>query len=117
MPYTSRHTGAFTPEERDVQAALVDYSTAGTTSLDWSPATILYRRYLDWYARTYWAEPDCPLPLRVRQFGRAIRRLFPAVKRCKRAAARRKRQWGYAFLVGPYSVVTRPPRKPAARAA
>jgi hypothetical protein len=97
LPYTSRYRGPdLTPEERDVAG----YSTDGTTSLDWTPVAILYRRYLDWFARTHWADFDAPARLTVR-----------GVRRCKRAAARRHRRWGYAYLEGPFSVVTPPPRR------
>ena len=120
MPYNSRHCGPLTSEERDVKAALArcGCTTEGATSRDWTPATIIYQRYRNWHAEHRWQYDPDHLLLSRRQFGRALRRVFPAVQRRKRAVTRRKRQWGYAFLAGPYSNVTRPPpRRPMKRAA
>lgn len=112
MPYTSREDGpALTPEERDVRTALAAYGTAGASCCDWCPTAALRQAYHDWHARTYWrGESDVPPRLTVRQFGRAVRRVFPGVQRRKRAYG--KRQWGYAGLTGPMSVVTPPSRRP-----
>lgn len=115
MAYNSRATGPLTQEERDVQAALARHgcTTDGATSRDWTPVAILWRLYRDWYAQHRWDDTDAMLLTR-RQFGRAVRRLFPGVRRCKRAVACRNRQWGYAFLAGGFSIKTRPARKRAA---
>jgi hypothetical protein len=113
MPYHSRRAGPLTGEERDAKAALVGCGcmTEGATCHDWTPAAVIYQRYRTWHAEHCWQyDPDHPLLTR-RQFGRAMRRVFPAVQRRKRAAGRRKRQWGYAFLACDFGIVTPPPRK------
>lgn len=110
MPYTSRHAGKLTDEERDVAAALVNYSTAAATGFDWTPTAALWQAYLDWLARHRWRfDPDAPARLTRRQFGHAVRRVLPGVQRRKRSSAGRP-QWGFARLTGPLSIVT-PPRR------
>ncbi len=81
MPYTSRETGPIlTDEERDVAASLCDYSTEGTTGRDWTPIASLWRCYCDWWAVHRWRiDPDAPDKLTLRQFGHAMRRIFPGV--------------------------------------
>lgn len=114
MRYTSRSCGPLTPEERDVQLALTRHgcATDGATSRDWTPIAVLYQRYRTWYAeQNRWHyDPDVPALLTRRQFGHAIRRVYPGVRRCKRAVAARKKCWGYAFLAGDFATVTRRPR-------
>src|SRR5688500_10611276 len=106
MSYTSREGGQLTAEERDVAAALCGYTTTGATYVDWTPTAALWRAYCDWWARNRWRyDPNAPPRLRVRQFGRAVRRLFPGMQRRKRSFHGRQ-QWGYAPLCGSESVLT-----------
>ena len=119
MPYDSRSTGPLTPEERDVQAALARYCTPSKSDRDFTPVEPLYRLYVNRHLECYQslqARDDHPL-LSRNQFGHALRRVFPGTRRCKRAVARRKRQWGYVFLTGDFAIVTRPPRRRKASAA
>jgi len=108
MSYTSRHTGPnLTPEERDVQAALRRYSddpNQGATDAEWTPTAMLYRAYVIWLAQHRWRfDPDAPDRLTPRQFGRAIRRVFPNVSRCHRSY-HGQAQWGYSHIIGPESL-------------
>jgi len=111
VPYTSRFGGPdLIPEEHDVATALAAYARAQATFRDWVPTSALWRAYCDWRACYRWRRDDEQAPaLTVRQFGRAVRRVFPGVHRCKRSF-HGKQQWGYATLCGPESVVTRQPR-------
>jgi hypothetical protein len=114
--YCSRQTGPLTREEIDVQEALADCTTAGATEWDWTPLTDLYRVYVRWWLadRQQWAVgpafPERYPQLTRRQFGRAVWRVFPAVRSRKRAW-RGKRQWGFAGLRGRWSTVTPPARR------
>jgi len=108
MGYTSRYNGPdLTPEERDVAEALRRYSDRadkGANTSEWTPTALLYRAYRYWRAEHRWRfDPDAPVLLTVRQFGRAVRRLFPSATRCRRSYNGRQ-QWGYCRLVGPESV-------------
>jgi hypothetical protein len=111
MPYTSRCAAPeLTVEEMDVAAALRRYGSAGAIGFDWTPSAALWQTYLDWWAIHRWRyDPNAPPRLTRRQFGRAVRRVFAGAERRKRSF-QAKRQWGYARLVGPWSVVTPPPR-------
>ena len=111
MPYTSRHAGpSLTVEEQDVQQALAGYTAAGTTQFDWTPTAALWLAYRNWWAANRWRyDPDAPPRLTVRQFGWAVRRIFPGIDRCKRSY-HGSRQWGFAYLAGPLSVITPPTR-------
>ena len=103
-PYTSRdNSPVLLPEERDVQAALAEYITEGATEADWVASYMLYSIYLRWRGEHRWRyDPDHPERLTRRQFGRAIRRVFPDVKRCRRRY-HGKQAWGYCGLFGPES--------------
>jgi hypothetical protein len=103
MPYTSRcDDPALTPEEEDVTKALWEYNTAEARRADWVPVPILYRVYRSWYAHHHRGcfEQDKPECLTIRQFGRAVNRIFPDVKRCKRRYAGRE-HYGFSHLAGP----------------
>jgi hypothetical protein len=111
MGYTSRcKAPTLTPEEQDVAAALRAYSddpAQSATHADWVPTTLLLRTYRHWLAVHRWRfDPDAPERLTPRQFGRAVRRVFPRVQRCKRSVAARQ-QYGYKQLVGPESIRSR----------
>jgi hypothetical protein len=111
MPYTSRCAAPeLTVEEKDVAAALRRYGSTNAIGFDWTPTAALWRTYLDWWAIYRWRyDPNAPPRLTRRQFGRAVRRIFPGAERRKRSF-QAKQQWGYACLIGPWSVVTPPPR-------
>jgi len=113
MAYTSRYDGPeLTVEESTAAASVFDYGTVRATNYDWTPAVCLWRSYCDWWAANRWRyDPNSPPKLTRRQFGRAVRRLFPSVRRRKRSFQGRP-QWGYAGLIGPESVVTPPARRP-----
>lgn len=102
MTYTSRHNGPdLTPEEQDARTALVDYTSEDATCADWVPTTVLYRIYRHWRGANRWRhDPEAPPPLTPRQFGRAIRRLFPAATRCRRRY-HGKEHYGYCHITGP----------------
>ena len=117
MAYNSRVTGPLKPEERDVQMVLARYSTDAAAHRDWVPFIALWRLYLGWWGQYEYREDRDHPRLTRKQFGYAVRRVFPEARRSKRAVARRQRQWGYAFLIGPYSVVTPAPRRPKVSAA
>ncbi len=104
MPYTSRFNGPLTPEEQDVRAALRLCTTEGATPHDWTPTGNLWQTYCTWHAehRSKF-NPYHPEQLTRRQFGRAVRRVFPGVMRRKRGRVRQE-QWGYAGMLSPFSV-------------
>lgn len=113
MSYTSRYDGPdLLPEERDVKAALARCCMPSSSDSDWTPITPLYlayvRRHLERF-QTREALDDHP-KLTRRQFGHALRRVYPGIRRCKRAASFRRKCWGYAGLSGPFSIITPPPR-------
>jgi hypothetical protein len=96
--YSSRGTGPLTREELDVRDALTAYTTTGATTRDWIIIAELWSVYTRWWARhrREWVFPliDGQYPrLTVRQFGRAVQRVFPGIER-----VRRRRQHG---LIGP----------------
>lgn len=111
MAYTSRHSGrTLTAEEADVAASLRSYATAGASEQDWTPTAALWRSYRDWWGLNRWRiDPDLPARLTVRQFGRAVRRIFAGACRRKRSF-HGKPQWGYSRLSGPESVSTPLPK-------
>jgi hypothetical protein len=98
--YTSRHDGPLLPQEQDVRAALRDF----TLGPDWTPAALLWRKYVDWWASNRWqwrTDPTFPgryRPLTRRQFGAALHRVFPGVQRIRRLRCGR-RIYGYRGLV------------------
>jgi hypothetical protein len=104
VPYTSRNAGPLTAEERDVQAALRSYAGSGAGT-DWVPTAVLYRAYRLWFAQQNRPsfDPLGPARLTPRQFGAALRRVFPLIRRVRRREAKRLR-WGYAGLSGPLSL-------------
>jgi hypothetical protein len=113
MPYTSRQAGPnLTPEEMDAATALRRYHAKGATQFDWTPTAVLYRAYRDWWAEHRWQsqfDPEAPARLTRRQFGRAVRRVFPSAHRRRRTFHGRQ-QWGYAGILGPWSTPTQPAR-------
>jgi hypothetical protein len=125
MPYTSRYNGPnLTPEESEVKSALHQYTTDRATTLDWVPLAALRRTYLQWRAenraRLRAGPGELPQALTVRQFGRAMGRVFPGIVCCARSYCGQQ-QRGYAGLLGPESVVTKLPphdkyHRPAAAA-
>jgi hypothetical protein len=111
MPYTGRFDGPrHTPEERDVAAALKAYSDdprKGATAADWVPTAALYQTYRRWFAHHCWRRsPDEPRLLTLRQFGRAVRRVFPLAWRCYRYRTSKSHVRGYAGLIGPESLTS-----------
>lgn len=113
MLYTSRYAGPdLTPEEQHVAASLRGYSddpAAGATAADWVPTWLLLHAYWRWRAKHRWRfDPDAPDRLTLRQFGRAVRRIFPHAQRCRRRYCGRS-AWGYAHLSGPDSQQSRRP--------
>jgi hypothetical protein len=107
--YTSRQTGPLTREERDVAEALVGHCTAvGGTERDWIPLADEYAAYVRWWLREHghWRTGPAyseryPI-LTPRQFGAALRRVFPAIKPMKRILLRgQPRVWGYVGLRHP----------------
>jgi hypothetical protein len=110
MPYTSQYNGPdLTQEEIDVRASLRRYSTAGASQFDWVPVAVLFRAYRNWCALHRWQnDPDAPQKLTVRQFGRAVRRVFKTIRPRKRTY-HGNQQWGYAGLIGDDSIVTPAP--------
>ena len=105
MSYTSRYAGpVLLPEEEDVHAALSSYTSEGATRADWVSTDALWCAYRNWRALHRWRfDPDAPTPLTHRQFGRAIRRVFPNAERCFRTY-HGERRWGYCYLRGPESI-------------
>lgn len=87
MPYTSPIAGLnLTAEERDVAAALAGYTAAQATPHDSVPTAALWRAYRDWWDCHRWRHDPEALPrLTVRQFGRAVRRLFAGIRRYRRS--------------------------------
>lgn len=110
MPYTGRNCAPeLTPEEKDVKKALSAYSTADASGFDWVAVAELYRRYCDWRLRAYQKyDPDGYPLLTIRQFGRAVRRVFPKLNRLHRRSFQGVQLWGYAGLRGPDSIITPP---------
>jgi hypothetical protein len=115
MAYTSRYDGPDpTPEEREAKAALAHYTddpAQGVSTSHWIPTALLYRSYLSWRASKYQRfNLDAPDKLTARQFGRALRRIFPRAIRRKRSY-HGQQQWGYSHLHGSNSVLSPDPRK------
>lgn len=141
MPYTGRERGSLTGQELEVKEALhFYYPDINSDSRIWTPLTVLYAAYLrHWQAckKRGWrresmngvllSPPVDPKPLRLNQFGRVIRRVFPnasKVRRVVREAVRtliaddpqrvtlRTRwrvRWGYT-LAGPMALHSHTPR-------
>lgn len=102
--YSSRATGPLTREEIDVRAALAGtYTIDGAARTDRIPAADLWNRYTDWWAANRWQWRNDPtFPGRYRklsrkQFGAAVRRVFPCVRR-ERPMFRRRRYYAYVGL-------------------
>jgi hypothetical protein len=103
MRYTSRHDGPLVPQEKDVALALRDYAPSRAKS-DWVPASTLWSRYVTWWAGHRWQwhrDPTFPghYPrLSKRQFGAAVRRVYPGVRRVRRRRVSEGRRYGYLGL-------------------
>ncbi len=106
MRYTSRNRGpALAPEERDAKAALRAYVVTGDAT-EWTPTATLYGVYRRWHAEQDQRcrnDPERPDRLTPRQFGAALRRVFPLACRVRRRVAKRL-LWGYAGLSGPLTI-------------
>jgi len=116
MRYTSRATGPLTTEERDVRAALKSYAGSGGRT-DWVPASCIQRVYRTWHAQQNRPsfDPLGPARLTMKQFGRAVCRVYPGVRRVRRRVCKRN-TWGYAGLAGPLSLKSEwVGRRPATR--
>lgn len=102
--YSSRATGPLTHEEIDVKSALSSYTTAGASRADRVRASVLWKIYCDWWAanRWRWKRPydtvmgEYPR-LSRKQFGAALRRVFPGLVR-ERFMFKRKRYYTYTHL-------------------
>ena len=96
----------FTREEGCVWSALREYTDCPeyeVTAADWVPTGKLFRIYLHYYGVNCWRSGyDHPKRLGIRQFGRAVNRVFPNAKRCKRSHCG-KQMYGYSHLRGPDS--------------
>ena len=95
-----------TREEACVLSALEEYAdhpSDGVTAADWVPTSTLFRLYLHYYGVNYWRSGyDHPKRLGIREFGRAVNKVFPNAERCKRSYCS-KQMYGYSHLRGPDS--------------
>jgi len=104
-----------TPEEVDVQQALKAYTVAEDLSFsaDWVSTTQLYETYRRWFEKRPWF-PDDPELLTVREFGAALRRVFPVFEeddeRRLQVTINGKRIWGFTGVSGPGSTTFNPQR-------
>ena len=119
MVYTCHETSErLTAIELDAARALAVYTAGSDTN--WTPADKLYAAYLAHYQQCngwmmfderWKCDPCAWPPLTVRQFGYALRRLFPTAKRYRRWTGG-KRVYGYTGIKGPWSttiaISTRP---------
>jgi hypothetical protein len=100
--YSSRSTGQLTAEELDVKAALRSYIVSKDRH-DWVAVATLWALYVHWWASNRWQWQRDPLfpghypKLRKRQFGYAVRRVFPGVDR-KRRVVSGQPKYGYRRL-------------------
>ena len=102
MTYTSRNTGPLLPQEQDVRAALKHFEACDLSREHWITVATLWRAYVTWWAVQRWdwkRDPTFPgqYPrLTPRQFGHAVRRVFPGARRERRRRLRlRDRVYGY----------------------
>jgi len=99
------------PEEVDVLAALklyTDNTEDGRADLfDFVSTKVLYERYIKHYDQ--WVDTwDAPERLSIRQFGAALRRVFPELESDETRRVRRRyagrMAWGYIGMKGPESI-------------
>ena len=105
-----------TPEEIDVQTALKDYTVLETFSFptEWVASAKLYDTYLTWFNKRLSVNGDAEL-LKVREFGAALRRVFPQLedddeRRCCLTPPNGKRQLGFLGMRGPGASTINPHR-------
>jgi len=111
MVYTCHETGrVLSAIELDLARALAQYTRGVATH--WTPGDRLYAVYVAHYRqRNTWMvfeerwrfDPCAWPPLTIRQFGFALRRVFPGVSRYRRWIGN-KRVYGYRGIGGPCSI-------------
>ncbi len=88
LTYTMRERGPLVPQELDVARALDGYEACPHGPTAWVPTATLWDAYTRWWGANRWTwnhdvtDPDRYPRLTPKQFGRAVRRLFPGVNSC-----------------------------------
>jgi hypothetical protein len=115
MQKRRKDSNFLTPEELDVQEALKVYKTVdhGADYFDWVSSDQLYETYRA-YFNSRLHQPDDPELLKIREFGAALRRVFPEFEdddeRRVKVTINGKRRWGFTGINGPGSVRINPQR-------